>query len=84
MKKGLNEASWFILCIVLFVFLPSPKIRERELSDNLQLRKQQGDIAKLEQQISDLEKQLGGLDPKNLERERQKLLQKDDQLNREV
>jgi len=54
------------------------------LSDNLQLRKQQEDIVKLEQQISDLEKQLGGLDPKNLERERQKLLQKDDQLNREV
>ena len=65
----------------MFAFL---QIRERELSDNLQLRKQQEDVVKLERQIDDFEKQLGGLDPKNLERERQQLLQKDDELNKEV
>ncbi|KAK7482604.1 hypothetical protein BaRGS_00026205, partial [Batillaria attramentaria] len=60
------------------------QIRERELSDNLQLRKKQQDVKRLERQIADLEEQLGGLDPRNLERERQKLRMKDDEYNKEL
>ncbi|KAK7096680.1 DNA repair protein RAD50-like [Littorina saxatilis] len=64
--------------------LATQQIHERELSDNLQLRKQQEEIERLERQMADLQKELGGLDPKNLERERQKLLQRDDEFNKEL
>ncbi|XP_076445993.1 DNA repair protein RAD50-like [Babylonia areolata] len=64
--------------------LATQQLRERELTDNLQLRQQQENVRQLEEQMEELEKQLGGLDPHNLERERQKLLQKDDELNKEL
>lgn len=35
-------------------------------------------------QIADFEQNLGGLDPASMERDRRKLLQKDDELNRDV
>jgi hypothetical protein len=60
------------------------QIQERELSDNLQLRRQQEEVKKVEQQIGELDTQLGGLDRRNLERERQTLLQKDEQLEADV
>ena len=52
--------------------------------DNLQLREKQEEVQKLEQKMADLEQQLGGLDPNRLEQQRQKLLQEDDKLNRDV
>ncbi|KAL8624023.1 hypothetical protein ACOMHN_041613 [Nucella lapillus] len=64
--------------------LVTQKLRERELSDNLQLRQREEDVRQMERQINDLQTQLGGLDPRNLELERQKLLKKDQKLNEDL
>ncbi|KAK3099688.1 hypothetical protein FSP39_008022 [Pinctada imbricata] len=63
--------------------LAKNKERERELMDNLRLRKQEEDIKKLGRQIEELEEQLGGIDVKNLDRERKKLMMEQEELKKE-
>ncbi|XP_066278594.1 DNA repair protein RAD50.L-like [Branchiostoma lanceolatum] len=59
------------------------KARERELQDNLQLRKREEEVNKIAGEISDLEEELGGLDARSIEQEKRKLVEKQDQLLKE-
>ncbi|XP_070557933.1 DNA repair protein RAD50.L-like [Ptychodera flava] len=56
--------------------LNEQKVRERELQDNLQLRKRQEEIEVVERQINDLKEQLGGYDHRTLKSEKKKMLQR--------
>ena len=52
--------------------------------DNLRLRKQEDDIKRIGRQIEELNEKLGGIDVRNLDRERKKLITQQDELIREV
>lgn len=58
--------------------------RQRELADNLQLRKKFQEIKSMTSQIAELETELGGFDIQNLERERRKLQQSQEKFKNEV
>lgn len=64
--------------------LATQQIRERELADNLQLRRMQNNVTDLAKQIAHHQETLGGLDPTSLERERQQLSKKEEDLKREL
>ncbi|XP_019635818.1 PREDICTED: DNA repair protein RAD50-like [Branchiostoma belcheri] len=59
------------------------KARERELQDNLQLRKKEDEVNKIAAEIADQEEELGGLDARSIEQEKRKLVEKQDQLLKE-
>ncbi|XP_071087725.1 DNA repair protein RAD50-like [Haliotis cracherodii] len=63
--------------------LATQQIRERELMDNLQLRQKQKEVGRQEREIGVLQDQMGDFDTANLERERRKLLQKADEMQKE-
>ncbi|XP_041359275.1 DNA repair protein RAD50-like [Gigantopelta aegis] len=63
--------------------LATQQIRQRELNDILQLRNKEEEIKSLQVQIEELTKQLGGFDVMNLERERRKLVDSADNLQKE-
>ncbi|XP_077984137.1 DNA repair protein RAD50.L-like [Glandiceps talaboti] len=56
------------------------KVKERELQDNLQLRKRQDEIAAVDKQIVELRDKLGGYDHRTLKSEKKKFLQKQEDL----
>lgn len=58
--------------------------RERELTDNLRLRRHLKDIEKKKESIAQLESELGGIDAKHLERERRRLVAEQQELLKEV
>lgn len=58
--------------------------RERELTDNLRLRRHLQDIEKKKESIAKLESELGGIDAKHLERERRRLMAEQQELLKEV
>ncbi|CAL1536604.1 unnamed protein product [Lymnaea stagnalis] len=60
--------------------ISSQQIRERELQDSLQLRNKLEEVKNLNLKVEELQEQLGGLDVRNLERERQKLVRKEGEL----
>ncbi|CAG5126195.1 unnamed protein product, partial [Candidula unifasciata] len=60
------------------------QIRERELQDILQLRNQQDQVKDLELKIDTLQEQLGPLDAKSLNRQRQKLVEQEADLTKEL
>ena len=57
---------------------------ERELQDNLLLRKKMIEIDTVDQKISDLKEQLGDIDVSNLDRERKRLQTQQEDLMKEV
>lgn len=57
--------------------------RERELTDNLRLRRHLQDIEKKKESIAKLESELGGIDAKHLERERRRLMAEQQELLKE-
>ncbi|KAK6173416.1 hypothetical protein SNE40_016870 [Patella caerulea] len=63
--------------------LSTQKVRERELNDNLQLRKKKLEVKQLAAEIEENTEKLGGVDLTNIERERRKLLNKEDALQKE-
>ncbi|BFZ14970.1 hypothetical protein BsWGS_18009 [Bradybaena similaris] len=64
--------------------ITTQQIRERELQDILQLRNQQEQVKDLELKIENLREQLGGLDANNLNRQRQKLVEQETTLTKEL
>ncbi|KAL5013552.1 hypothetical protein ScPMuIL_007822 [Solemya velum] len=60
--------------------LATTQARQRELADNLQLRKKVQEIKNMSSEVAELQKQLGGFDIQNLERERRKLQQNQEKL----
>uniref|UniRef100_A0A0B7AG76 Zinc-hook domain-containing protein n=1 Tax=Arion vulgaris TaxID=1028688 RepID=A0A0B7AG76_9EUPU len=63
--------------------ISNQQIRERELQDTLKLRNQREEVKNLELKIEELEEQLGGLNVNNLDKERQTLVQKENNLTEE-
>ncbi|XP_022086826.1 DNA repair protein RAD50-like [Acanthaster planci] len=59
------------------------QVRERELSDNIQLRKKATEITKVQQNLSKLEEQLGGIDQEHVKEEKRTLNSKAGSLNKE-
>ncbi len=62
----------------------SSQIRQRELSDNLQVRRKEAEIEKRAEEIAELEEELGGLDVTNLNREMTRLNSDQEKLLAEV
>ena len=60
------------------------KVRERELSDNLQLRKKREEVGEINAQIAEQKDKLEGFDVSNLQREIRKLQTKQEDLMKEV
>ena len=54
------------------------------MQDNLHLRRKEAEVEMIGKQIIDMQSQLGGVDANNLEKERQKLTHKDEELKSEV
>lgn len=52
--------------------------------DNLQLRKKQDEIKKVDSKIIELEEKLGGVEVTNMERDRKRLINQQDELIKEV
>ncbi|KAJ8311256.1 hypothetical protein KUTeg_011191 [Tegillarca granosa] len=63
--------------------IATQRVRERELVDNLQLRKKQEEIQNVEVKIKELEDKLGGVEVTNMERERKRLLKQQEELIKE-
>ena len=59
-------------------------MRERELLDNIQLRKKQKEIGRVDVQLKEAKEELGDINPGNLERDRKRLLTQQDELIKEV
>ena len=60
------------------------QVRERELEDNLQLRRRQTEIDEASRKVALLVERLGGLDVTNLNEERKHLISEQDELRRQV
>lgn len=63
--------------------IATQRVRERELVDNLQLRKKQEEIQNVEVKIKELEDKLGGVEVINMERGRKRLLKQQEELIKE-
>ncbi|CAG2192451.1 RAD50 [Mytilus edulis] len=63
--------------------LATQQTRERELLDNLQLRKKTKEIDDVQQKIADLKEQLGDIDVTHLDRERKRLQTQQEELMKE-
>ncbi|XP_033743546.1 DNA repair protein RAD50-like [Pecten maximus] len=63
--------------------LATQQVRERELLDNLALRKKQREIEKVGKDLEELRKKLGGVDAHNLERDRKRLIKQQEDLIKE-
>ncbi|XP_063414540.1 DNA repair protein RAD50-like [Mytilus trossulus] len=63
--------------------LATQQTRERELLDNLQLRKKSKEIEDVKQKIADLKEQLGDIDVTHLDRERKRLQTQQEELMKE-
>lgn len=64
--------------------ITTQQIRERELQDILQLRNQQEQVKDLQLKIESLMEQIGGLDANNLNRQRQKLVEQETTLTKDL
>ncbi|XP_071786283.1 DNA repair protein RAD50-like [Asterias amurensis] len=53
--------------------IANQQVRERELSDNTQLRKKVAEISKVEEELNKLKEQLGGIDQENMKGEKRQL-----------
>ena len=58
--------------------------RERELLDNLQLRKKMKEIDSVDEKIAELKEKLGDIDVTHLNRDRKRLLQQQEDFMKEV
>ncbi|XP_064637547.1 DNA repair protein RAD50-like isoform X2 [Lineus longissimus] len=63
--------------------LVNQQVKERELSDNLEMREKEEEIKEVNKRIDHLGKKIGDFDVSNLERQRRQLMEEQDDLNAE-
>jgi uncharacterized membrane protein (DUF106 family) len=60
------------------------QVKERELSDNLEMRVKEEEIKEVNKRIEHLGKKIGDFDVSNLERQRRKLMEEQENLIKDV